>query len=142
VKKGMFMMQKEFVDKLTAQAGTSHVNAQSTIFRLLFRCEKLSDVQPGSFSPPPKVKSTVFSFVPHDVVHGEGIDAQDLYIFLGKCFGNRRKTLVNNLAGEFGEEKLRDLFQELRINLKIRAEQLQPGDFKNLYLQLKSHTVV
>ena len=128
IKKGMFMMQKEFVNKFI-----SPVNAQSILFVWLFQVEKLFDVQPGSFSPQPKVKSSVFLFERILSPLEKDIDAMDFYRFLQQCFRNRRKTLLNNLGASYDTKTLADIFEKVRINPKVRAEQLTLKDFLGMY---------
>jgi 16S rRNA (adenine1518-N6/adenine1519-N6)-dimethyltransferase len=128
IKKGMFMMQKEFVNKII-----SRVNAQSILFVWLFQVEKLFDVQPGSFSPRPGVKSSVFLFERILSPLEKDIDVMDFYRFLRQCFRNRRKTLFNNLGASYDTKALSEIFTKLRINPKVRAEQLTLKDFLDIY---------
>jgi len=130
IKKGMFMMQKEFVNKLISPA-----NAQSILFGWLYTVEKLFEVQPGSFSPRPRVKSSVFLFErilsPHE--KDIDVDVMDFYRFLRQCFRNRRKTLFNNLGASYETKTLDEIFARLHINQKVRAEQLTLKDFLDMY---------
>jgi 16S rRNA (adenine1518-N6/adenine1519-N6)-dimethyltransferase len=128
IKKGMFMMQKEFVNKFI-----SPVNAQSILFVWLFQVEKLFDVQPGSFSPQPGVKSSVFLFERILSPLEKDIDVMDFYSFLQQCFRNRRKTLLNNLGESYDTRAFAEIFKKLRINPKVRAEQLTLKDFLGMY---------
>ncbi len=128
IKKGMFMMQKEFINKFI-----SPVNAQSILFVWLFQVEKLFDVQPGSFSPQPGVKSSVFLFERILSPREKDIDAMDFYRFLQRCFRNRRKTLLNNLAASYDTKTWGEIFEKLHINPKVRAEQLTLKDFLGMY---------
>ncbi|NIM12430.1 MAG: ribosomal RNA small subunit methyltransferase A [Candidatus Aminicenantes bacterium] len=133
IKKGMFMMQKEFVDKLTSGTGSKLYNAQSVLFNGVFRVEKMFDVQPGSFSPPPRVKSTVFLFERVSSVFDAEINTADFYRFLRRCFRNRRKTLFNNLASIYDTGKLSGIFSSLHLDSKVRAEQLILENFLGIY---------
>jgi 16S rRNA (adenine1518-N6/adenine1519-N6)-dimethyltransferase len=128
IKKGMFMMQKEFVRKVISPAA-----AQAILFTWLYRVEKLFDVQPGSFSPRPGVKSSVFLFERILTPHEKDIDAMDFYDFLHQCFKNRRKTLFNNLAAAYEPTTCSEIFKKLRIDPKVRAEQLTLKDFLEMY---------
>jgi 16S rRNA (adenine1518-N6/adenine1519-N6)-dimethyltransferase len=128
IKKGMFMMQKEFVHKVISPAA-----AQAILFSWLYRVEKLFDVQPGSFSPWPRVKSSVFLFERISTPPGKDIGAMDFYDFLHQCFKNRRKTLFNNLAAADEPKTWSEIFKKLRINPKVRAEQLTLKDFLGIY---------
>jgi 16S rRNA (adenine1518-N6/adenine1519-N6)-dimethyltransferase len=128
IKKGMFMMQKEFVNKFISPA-----NAQSILFAWLFQVEKLFDVQPGSFSPQPGVRSSVFLFERILSPLEKDIDVMNFYRFLQQCFRNRRKTLVNNLGTSYETMAVQEVFEELRINPKVRAQQLILNDFLGIY---------
>jgi len=136
IKKGMLMMQKEFVDRLAARPDTKDYSAQSVVFNYLFRLEKVLEVSPGSFSPRPKVRSTVFSFggrwegMP---LERRRVDVPGFYRFLRECFEHRRKTLMNNLERQYNTEELWKLFEIYGINPKIRAEQLKVEDFLSIY---------
>jgi 16S rRNA (adenine1518-N6/adenine1519-N6)-dimethyltransferase len=131
--RGMFMMQKEFVDRLMAGKGSRHANARAILFNGLFRVEKLFDLQPGSFSPPPRVKSTLFMFERSNRGIGQEIDVDDFYGFLQGCFSRRRKTLVNSLAPSPGTERLVERLNSLGIDPRARAEQLGLEDFLQVY---------
>ncbi len=133
IRKGMFMMQKEFVDKLASSPGSKDYNAQSVMFNGLFRLEKCFDVQPGSFSPQPRIKSTVFLFEPGVLEWVDKIDIHEFYRFLHICFLNRRKTLLNNLSALPGAERFGESFEKHGINPKARAEQLTIKDFLKIF---------
>jgi 16S rRNA (adenine1518-N6/adenine1519-N6)-dimethyltransferase len=133
IKKGMFMMQKEFVDKLASSPGSKDYNAQSVIFSWLFRLEKCFDVQPGSFSPQPRVKSTVFLFEPGLMEGKDKIDTHEFYRFLHICFLNRRKTLLNNLSSLPGTERFWEAFEKHGINPRSRAEELTIKEFLKIF---------
>lgn len=135
IKKGILMMQKEFVDKLTARSPSKEYNAQSIVFNFLFHLEKVFDVNPGSFSPRPKVKSTVFIFknLSEKIEPEKRVDIKSFYLFLKSCFKNRRKTMFNNLEKQHHKEELRKVFEVHEINHKIRAEQMDLEDFLNIY---------
>jgi len=133
IAKGIFMMQKEFVDKLTSGPGSKDYHAQGVLFNGLFRVDRLFDVRPGSFSPPPRVKSTVFLFERKSSLFDNEIDSTDFYRFLRQCFGKRRKTLYNNLAAACDGRLLEEAFVKGRVPAVVRAEQLSLGDFLAIY---------
>ena len=131
--KGMFMMQKEFTDKLILPGSAKKLNAQSLVFNCLFTVTKLFDVYPGSFAPPPKVRSSVFLFEKKKGEESEPLDIDDFYLFLKDCFKSRRKTLLNNLTQKYPAEQCWDVFEKTKINPKVRAEQLTLTDFISIY---------
>lgn len=138
IKVGLLMMQKEFVGRLAARPETKDYSAQSVVFNYLFRLEKVFNVSPGSFSPRPKVMSTVFSFESkwEKIPFGRRVEVQGFYHFLRTCFENRRKTLFNNLERYYKSEELWKLFEIYGINPKIRAEQVMVEDFLSIYRSL------
>ena len=133
IARGMFMMQKEFVDRLMAGKGSRHANARSILFNGLFRVEKLFELQPGSFSPPPRVKSSLFLFERSSMGIGQEVDVDDFYGFLQRCFSTRRKTFVNNLAPWPNTGKLVELLNTLGLDSRARSEQLGLDDFLRVY---------
>lgn len=139
--KCVFMLQKEFVDKLAATPQNKEYNPQGIMFNHLFEMNKMFDVQPGSFAPPPKVKSTVFTCRPRPEItidEARRAEALDFYRFLKESFHNRRKTLLNNLEKSFHLERLWEIFEKTGLNPKIRAEQLPPAELLNVHRLLRS----
>ena len=130
---GVLMMQKEFVDKLLMKGRARETNAQAMMFSGLFKSEKVCEVQPGSFSPPPKVKSVVFRFERRGPGFEEGIEPRDFYKFLKACFVKRRKTLLNNLGSLYDAGLVMGTLDDLGIDTKVRAEQLSLESFMRLY---------
>ncbi len=133
IKKGIFMMQKEFVDKVKPLPGSDQTNAQSVLLNYLFEMRALFDVLPGSFSPQPRVKSTVFQFAPFAQEQLPESDIHRFYLFVQRCFMNRRKTLLNNLANAVNTETLWHIFETHHINSMLRAEQTTLAEFLLLY---------
>jgi len=129
IKKGIFMMQKEFVNKLIKKEDS----AQSILFRFLFYSKKLFDVKPGSFYPQPKIVSSVFLFEKIIRKKREEVDIKGFYAFLKKCLMNRRKILVNNLSGVLNRELLKSILIKNKINLNVRAEELKLENFLEIY---------
>ncbi|MCP4147964.1 MAG: ribosomal RNA small subunit methyltransferase A [bacterium] len=142
IKKGVLMLQKEFVDKLSSGPDSKNYNAQSVMFNTLFRFRKGFDVSPGSFFPQPRVKSSVFSFEnafeDDELKPVPETDYAAFYRFLRSSFKNRRKTLINNLEKQYHTETLWEIIETLHINPKIRAEQLTQEDFINIFLRIRN----
>lgn len=130
--KGVVMLQREFVDKLQGRPS----NPQSLIFQCLFAAETLFDVSPGSFSPAPKVKSTVFRFQKKTTPPKPPIDIPAFYAFLKKCFLHRRKTLLNNLLPHYPKDTITQALHQHHIPPTTRPENLPPNHFLNIYSQL------
>jgi 16S rRNA (adenine1518-N6/adenine1519-N6)-dimethyltransferase len=60
----VLMLQKDFVDKLLSKPGGKKYNAQSVVFQLLFQARRCFNVSAGSFTPAPRIMSTVLAISP------------------------------------------------------------------------------
>ena len=57
-------MQKDVVDRILSKEGSPNSGALSVRMQLLSKIKKICDVPPSSFSPPPKVFSSLVVFEP------------------------------------------------------------------------------
>ena len=129
-KEGVFMVQKEVADRLAATKGKEY-GYLPALLHPFFRIEKLFDVHPKAFVPPPKVWSTVFRMVPSgfDMEEGELLSFEK---FLKRAFSHRRKKLKKNL----GLKGFPEGFEELA---EKRAEEIEPEEFLALFRALKNN---
>jgi 16S rRNA (adenine1518-N6/adenine1519-N6)-dimethyltransferase len=125
------LIQREVADRLTAQPGTREYGYLTCSVALYAQARFLFGVKPGSFQPPPKVDSAVVAFEPNTQLAALGVDAQPFLSFLAACFHLKRKTLRNNLAGQYGREVL-DALPEA----SLRAEQCSLEALAALYRRL------
>ena len=132
IQRVVLMVQKEFADKLLLKTGI--IKPQSLIVNLLFDLKKLFDVNPGSFSPPPKVKSTVMELEKRNQL--PIADVQAFYSFLKRCFHKRRKTLLNNLISSLSAERIETALAECQIPARTRPDQLDLDTYILLYQKL------
>lgn len=127
--RGVFLVQKEVAARLTAVPGTREYGYLSIHTQLFADVERVFDVSPSAFRPPPKVDSTLVRLRPRD--RAAELDIRDTARFLafaGLCFRQKRKTIRNNLAGAHGREML-DSWAEAGK----RAEQLTIDQIADLY---------
>jgi 16S rRNA (adenine1518-N6/adenine1519-N6)-dimethyltransferase len=122
--RGVFLVQKEVAERVTAAPGSRDYGYLSVESQLYADVRKLFDVRPGAFHPPPKVDSSLVGFT----LRGREA-ATDFLKFVRMCFRQKRKTLRNNLAGVEGIEGLPEA--------ALRGEQLSVEQFENLYKKLK-----
>ena len=121
----LFMLQKEVVDRMAAAPGSKDYGRLSVMLQWQLRVEKLFDVRPGAFTPPPKVDSSVVRLVPHAVAPIQVRDADAFAQVVRAAFAQRRKTLRNNLKGLMTAETL----ESLGIDPQRRAETLTLSEF-------------
>ncbi len=113
------MLQKEVVDRITAQTGTRSFGRLSVMIQACFDVRTLVEVPPEAFDPPPKVQSAVIRMVPHAEQPTTG-ELASLEAIARLAFANKRKTLRNNLKKHISDEQ----FVELGIDPGARAETL------------------
>lgn len=126
-----FMLQLEVVERMVAAPSTPEYGRLSVMLQTRFRMKKLFSVAPGAFRPPPKVDSAVVRLVP--IVEAPACDQAILEKIVREAFSARRKTLRNALP--LAPED----FEALRIDPKLRPENLSPADYVRIADYLASN---
>jgi 16S rRNA (adenine1518-N6/adenine1519-N6)-dimethyltransferase len=119
------MLQREVVDRMVARPSTAAYGRLSVMLQYRFAMEKLFDVKPGAFRPPPKVDSSFVRLVPLPACALGARDEARLARVVTAAFTKRRKQLRNALAEVADEAALR----ELGIDPKLRPENLSVADY-------------
>ncbi|MBK9175047.1 MAG: ribosomal RNA small subunit methyltransferase A [Flavobacteriales bacterium] len=127
------MFQKEVADRIRAPHGSKTYGITSVLVQAFFDVELLFHVEPGSFIPPPKVRSSVIR-MKRNSVQRLPCDEALFFRVVKTAFNQRRKTLHNALKP----------LPELRIDVPEayagkRAEQLSVQDFVALTLAIEQH---
>jgi 16S rRNA (adenine1518-N6/adenine1519-N6)-dimethyltransferase len=86
--------------------------------------ERLFTLPPGAFSPPPKVHSSVVRLTMSPRVNALNVDEEGFIHFLKRSFGQKRKTLWNNLKTEYAPDLLKEALREAGVKPTVRAETL------------------
>ena len=120
----VIMVQKEVADRLAASAGSRDYGLLSATAQLYGRVEKLFTLPPGTFSPPPKVHSSVVRITIKPKLDALRVSETEFIAFLKLCFGQKRKTLWNNLKTHYDEATLRAALAKSGVKPTIRAEAL------------------
>ncbi len=121
----LFMLQKEVVQRLAAIPGKKDYGRLSVMIQYRCRVEKLFDVAPGAFSPPPRVESSMVRLIPHPAPPVEVKDELTFARVVRAAFASRRKTLRNNLKDLLAAEEM----SALGIDSTRRAETLTLAEF-------------
>ena len=122
----VFMVQKEVASRLAAAPGEKAYGRLSVMVALDLECERLFDVPPEAFTPPPKVDSSIVRLVPRPDPLAP--DRKLVGRLVSAAFAQRRKTLRNTLRELVSPAQ----FHEAGIDPSLRAEVLGPGDFVRL----------
>ena len=123
-----FMLQKEVVDRMAAAPGGKDYGRLTVMLAARVRVEKLFDVGPGAFRPPPQVDSSIVRLIPHATPPFPVPDPARFAEVVLRAFSQRRKTLRNSLQGVVMPEA----FQAAGIDPQRRAETLAPSEFAAL----------
>lgn len=115
-----FMLQKEVVERLVAEPGTSDYGRLSVMLQYRFYMDWLLDVPPECFEPAPKVYSAVVRLIPRPASELLALDAEKFASVVAAAFAQRRKMLRNNLKGILDDVG----FSALGIAPTSRAEDL------------------
>jgi 16S rRNA (adenine1518-N6/adenine1519-N6)-dimethyltransferase len=127
-----FMLQKEVVERMVAAPSTPAYGRLSVMLQRHFEMDKLFEVPPEAFEPPPKVESAVVRMRPIAPALPEGFDRDIFAEVVAAAFGQRRKTLRNSLGKLLGETAAGAELQRLGIEPGLRAENLGVADYLRL----------
>jgi 16S rRNA (adenine1518-N6/adenine1519-N6)-dimethyltransferase len=125
-----FMLQKEVVDRLTAEPGNKTWGRMSVMTQIDCTVEHLFDVPPEAFYPPPKVQSAIVRLAPRVERYRPECPRLQLSSLVQQAFSQRRKTLRNNLKGVIEESEI----EALGIDPSCRAETLSLDQLVDLAL--------
>lgn len=127
------LVQREVGERLTARPGTRDYGYLSVLAQLHTEPHIVLQVPPGAFSPPPRVHSTFVGFTMRLQFPAESRTERARLLDLVKlCFAQKRKNLLNNLAGRFGRERVAEALARLRLPTTARAEELGVQQFVDL----------
>lgn len=136
--RAVLMMQREVADRVAAAPGVRDYGLLSATTQMYAKTASLFTLPPSAFSPPPEVFSSVvrLEFAPRFAELG--VDAVGFDGFLKKSFGQKRKTLGNNLrAAGFDRERLEQEWPE-SVPREARAEALTLEQMAAMYRALNS----
>ena len=125
VRDAHFMLQREVVERMGAQAGTSEYGRLSVMLQYRWNIEPLFEVDPEAFRPAPKVWSAVVRLQPHATLPHLAQNEKVFADVVTRAFGQRRKTLRNTLKELLSTDDL----DRLGIDPGARGETLGVADF-------------
>ncbi len=129
----VFMLQKEVAERLVASPGTKDYGSLSIFIQLSFSVEILMNIPPKSFSPPPKVFSTLVKIKPKKQLFQQSDDPELFYKIVKIAFSHRRKKLRNNLkALPLLDHDFKKVSLETGINFDMRGEMLSIKEYLRL----------
>ena len=123
----ILMFQKEVADRIIAKFNTSDYGRLSILSNWKLNVEKICDIKPESFSPRPKIDSSLLFFSPKKNFY-KIKDPKNLEKVTRIFFNHRRKMLKKPFNQLFnGDQRV---LNELKIDLNLRPQNI---DFDTYY---------
>ena len=129
----ILMFQKEVADRIISNFNNSKYGRLSILSNWKLNIEKICDVKPSSFSPKPKVDSSLLFFKPK-INFFRLENPKNLEIITRVFFSQRRKMLKKPFNQLFNGNE--DIIKKLNIDLNLRPQNL---NFETYYKLTKEY---
>jgi 16S rRNA (adenine1518-N6/adenine1519-N6)-dimethyltransferase len=129
------MVQKEVAQRMAAKPGGKEYGSLSIAVQYYCEPELICIVPSAAFIPPPNVDSAVIRLTKRREPAVAVPDEERFFRVVRTSFGQRRKTLANNLSAMSGKERkteLSDLLESCGIKPERRAETLSLEEFARI----------
>ena len=134
----ILMFQKEVADRIIANYNNSKYGRLSILTNWKLNVKKIMDIKPESFSPRPKIDSSLLLFTPKVKIF-KLKDAKNLEMITRIFFSQRRKMLKKPFNQIFTNAK--EVAKKFNIDLNLRPQNLKPETYfklTNEYENLRS----
>ncbi|MCE3255701.1 MAG: rRNA ((1518)-N(6)/adenine(1519)-N(6))-dimethyltransferase [Rickettsiaceae bacterium] len=125
----ILMFQKEVVDRITAKTGSKAFGRLAVMANFFCDTKKLFDISPKSFTPSPKVTSSLVMISPKAKPVAD-IEFGKLEKVCAAAFSQRRKMLKSSLKSFYPDAE--NWLKRCEIDANLRAEQLTLEQFGKL----------
>jgi 16S rRNA (adenine1518-N6/adenine1519-N6)-dimethyltransferase len=123
------MFQKEVADRIISEFNNSNYGRLSILSRWKLNIKKILDIKPQSFSPRPKIDSSLLLFTPKENFF-ELKDPKNLEKITRIFFSQRRKMLKKPFNQVFADGK--QVAEKFGIDLNLRPQNLEPETYYKL----------
>ena len=120
-KKFILMFQKEVADRIIAETNTKNYGRLSILSNWKMKIKKIIDIEPESFKPSPKVKSTLLVFTPKKKFYNLK-DTKNLEHVTNIFFSQRRKMIRKPFKFLFNNYE--EISNKLNLDLTLRPQNL------------------
>ena len=131
----ILMFQKEVADRIIANFNTSNYGRLSILSNWKLKIKKICDVDPSSFSPKPKIQSSILYFEPKKN-YFEFNDPKNLEKITRIFFHQRRKMLKKPYNQVFQNNL--EIQKKLSIDLNKRPQNLDLDTYYKLILEYEN----
>ncbi|HEV2205296.1 MAG TPA: rRNA adenine dimethyltransferase family protein, partial [Candidatus Acidoferrales bacterium] len=132
------VVQLEVAARIAARPGRRDYGYLSALCQFYAKPEIVLRIPPGAFRPPPRVASALLRMNLPGGRASLAIDDEERFLaFVQTCFGQKRKTLRNNLRALAGDDRIRAALIACELRPDARAEQLSVSEFAALFQNLR-----
>lgn len=132
------VVQLEVAARIAARPGRRDYGYLSALSQFYTKPEIVLRIPPGAFRPPPRVASALLRMNLPGERASLGVADEDGFLsFVQACFGQKRKTLRNNLRALAGDDRVRSALAACYLDASARAEQLSLRQFAALFQTLR-----
>jgi 16S rRNA (adenine1518-N6/adenine1519-N6)-dimethyltransferase len=131
----VIMVQSEVAERIAASPGSRDYGLLTVTAQLFCDIDLLFTLPPSAFSPPPKVHSSVLRMTVAPKATQLGVDSSRFIPFLRLIFGQKRKTLLNNLRTTYPTAAA--ALEQAGLRADIRAEAVPLAKLAELFRQLQ-----
>jgi 16S rRNA (adenine1518-N6/adenine1519-N6)-dimethyltransferase len=125
----VLMFQKEVADRIISEFNNSKYGRLSILSSWKLNVKKIIDIKPQSFSPRPKIDSSLLLFTPKKIFF-ELKDPKNLEKITRIFFSQRRKMLKKPFNQVFTNGK--QVAEKFGIDLNLRPQNLEPETYFKL----------
>ena len=125
----VLMFQKEVADRIISEFNNSKYGRLSILSSWKLNVKKIIDIKPQSFSPRPKIDSSLLLFTPKENFF-ELKDPKNLEKITRIFFSQRRKMLKKPFNQVFANGK--QVAEKFGIDLNLRPQNLEPETYLKL----------
>ena len=125
----VLMFQKEVADRIISEFNNSNYGRLSILSSWKLNVKKILDIKPQSFSPRPKIDSSLLLFTPKENFF-ELKNPKNLEKITRIFFSQRRKMLKKPFNQVFGKGK--EVAEKFGIDLNLRPQNLEPETYYKL----------
>ncbi len=124
----ILMFQKEVAERIISKSNSSNYGRLSVLCNWRLKVKKICDIKPNSFSPKPKVDSSLLLFTPKNNFYK--INPNNLEIISRTFFNQRRKMLKKPYNKIFNGDF--SISKKLNIDLNLRPQNLDTETYYKL----------
>jgi len=131
----ILMFQKEVADRIVAKENTSNYGRLSIISNWKLDIEKIIDIKPGSFTPKPKVNSSLLIFKPK-INFIKVKNQKNLEKITRIFFNQRRKKIKKSFNKLFINPK--KIIEKLNIDVNLRPQNLSLETYLKIVIEYEN----